>query len=543
MAFTQEKLLEQLQKVDAYEFEQFVAKLWEVQNWDTYVTKGADDGGVDVIVEKSTPFPRKQVIQVKRYEPSNSVGRPEIQQYASLRQEQTDVDMVVVLTTGRFTDGAEEVARKLNVKLIDGPQLYNLIEALDAFQLAQSYVDSEVNEAGTSSTESEDISTDTPVQEGDPVEGSQSITGFEQKSKLNDVPTHLPALIKLRETITKDVRDLQSEADRAENAFRGERYFDAVEQYEEVNRRRIRLQREIARYDAGLTHIDSNSVEHLPSARTFATDLAQITEKVNEHFQEAYRIAERAKGLELLVAEICDRVESIMDCIERGDRMQQNAEVERAHSKYEQAESDLEEVHETMEIYQGLVSTYDDAVIDCHSGLPQEISLSDLETEIASRFDSKEELVERQNIAKNAAGSFSESLLTDNSGELFDKDLIEYIKEDEKLEFVFVPPRMGFKVASSEGAEGTPQHDPLQTGSSFLVVTDQRILYVAGVDDHDETWSIPYNELSSVTVSTEATSGSIQFIGSDGTAYRFEGLRSEISGLKRASDYINNLVE
>ncbi len=543
MAFAQDELLEQLQKVDAYEFEQFVAKLWEVQNWETYVTKEADDGGVDVIVEKSTPFPRKQVIQVKRYEPSNSVGRPEIQQYASLRQEQTDVDMVVVLTTGRFTDGAEDVARKLNVKLIDGPQLYNLIEALDAFQLAQSYVDSKVNRVGTSSTESEDTSTDVPVQEGNTVEGSQSITGFEQKAELNDVPTHLPALIKLRESITKNIRDLQSEADRAEDAFRGERYFDAVEQYEEVNRRRIGLRREIAQYDAGLTHIDSNSVEHLPSARTFATDLAQITERVNEHFQEAYRIAEQAKGLEVLVAEICDRVESIKDRIERGDRMRQNAEVERGDSKYHQAESYLEEAHETMEIYQGLVSTYDDAVIDCHSGLPQEVSLSDLEAEIASRFDSKEELLERQNIAKNAAGSFSESLLTDNSGELFDKDLIEYIREDEELEFVFVPPRMGFKVASSEEAEGTPQHDPLQTGSSFLVVTNQRILYVAGVDDHDETWSIPYNELSSVTVSTEATSGSIQFISSNGTEYKFEGLRSEISGLKRASNYINNQVE
>jgi restriction system protein len=128
MDFAKEKILDQFQEVDPYEFEQFVAKLWELQNWDAYVTRRADDGGIDVIAEQSTLFDKKVLIQVKRYKPSNSVTRSDIQQYASLRQEKTDVDAVIVLTTGGFTDGAEDVAEKLNVKLIDGSQLYNLID-------------------------------------------------------------------------------------------------------------------------------------------------------------------------------------------------------------------------------------------------------------------------------------------------------------------------------------------------------------------------------------------------------------------------------
>lgn len=542
MVITQDEFLEQLQEIDAYEFEQFVAKIWELQNWDTYVTKGADDGGIDVVTKQSTPFPKKQVIQVKRYAPSNSVGRPDIQQYASIRQEQTDVDMVVVVTTGQFTDGAEEAAKKLNVKLIDGPRLYNLIDALDAFQLVQSYIEPEANRDGTTSTEPETGTTDTPTQKRDALEGSQSIIQFDEGTQLNDIPTLLPSLIKFRENIANNLETLQSKVDSADKAFQEERYFDAVEQYEEINKRRTELRRKIARYDAGLTHTDNNTIEHLPSTETFTTNLSQITEHVNEHFQEAFQIAERAKGLELLVAEICKRVDSIKDRLKRGDKMRQSADVGEAYSEYEQAEYDLEEVRKTMDIYHGLVSTYADAIIESHDELPQEIALSEFETKITSRIDSKGELLDRQNAAENAAGSFSASLLTDNSGELFDKDLIEYLAEDQQIEFVFEPPRKGFKIISSEGTEEAPPYDALQPGSSFLVITDQRILHIAGVDDHDETMSIEYDQLTDIEASPETTSPSLQIICADGTKYEFAGLGSHASDLEPAASYVGNQI-
>ena len=542
MANRQDEFLEQLQEIDAYEFEQFVAKIWELQNWDTHVTKGADDGGIDIVTKQSTPFPKKQVIQVKRYAPSNSVGRPDIQQYASIRQEQTDVDMVVVVTTGQFTDGAEEAAKTLNVKLIDGPRLYNLIEALDAVQLVESYIEPEANHDGTTFTGLEAGTTDTPTQKGDVVANSQSIVQFDEETQLNDIPTLLPSLIKLRENIADDLETLQAKVDSAEKAFEKERYFDAVEQYEEINKRRTELRRKIARYDAGLTHTDKVTIEHLPSTESFSTNLSQITEPVNEHFQEAFQIAERAKGLELLVVEICGRVDSINDRLKRGDQKRQSANVEEAFSEYKQAEYDFEEVRKTIDIYQGLVSTYANKTVECHDEIPQEISLSDLETEITSRIDSKGELLERQNVAKNALGSFNASLLTDNSGELFDKDLIEYLTEDEQIEFIFEPPRKGFKIVSSEGMEEALPYDALQPGSSFIVITDQRMLHIAGVGDHDETLSIEYDQLADIEASSETTSPSLQFILLDGTKYEFAGLRNYATDIEPAASYIESQI-
>jgi len=542
MAITQDKFLEQLQEIDAYEFEQLVAKIWELQNWDTYVTKEADDRGIDVVAEQSTPFPKKQVIQVKRYAPSNSVGRPDIQQYASTRQEQTDVDMVVVVTTGQFTDGAEEAAKKLNVKLIDGPRLYNLIDALDAFQLVQSYIEPEANLGRTTTTEVEADTIDTPIQSRDAVEDSQSLIELGEETQLKDIPTLLPSLLKLRRDIASDLETLQSKVNSAEKAFQKERYFDAVEQYEEINERRAELRRKIARYDAGLTHTDSKTIQHLPSTESFTTDLSQATENINEHFQEAFQIAERARGLEQLVSEISERVDSINDRLKRGDKMRQSADVEEAILEYKQAEYDLEEVRNTMEIYQGLVSIYADEIIQSHDELPQEIVLSEIENEITSRIDSKGELLERQNVAKNATGSFSASLLTDNSGELFDKDLIEYLAEDEQIEFVFEPPRKGFKIVSSEGTKETLPYDPLQPGASFLVITDQRILHIAGVDDHDETLSIKYDQLTDIEASSETTSPGLQFITVDGTKYEFAGLRNHATDLEPAASYIDDQI-
>lgn len=150
--------------------------------------------------------------------------------------------------------------------------------------------------------------------------------------------------------------------------------------------------------------------------------------------------------------------------------------------------------------------------------------------------------MERQNVAKNALGSFNASLLTDNSGELFDKDLIEYLAEDEQIEFIFEPPRKGFKIVSSEGTEEALPYDALQPGSSFILITNQRMLHIAGVGDHDETLSIEYDQLADIEASLETTSPSLQFIMIDGTKYEFAGLRNYGDDIEPAASYIKSQV-
>lgn len=134
------QLLPQLQSMDDYEFEKLIAKLWERQGWDAEVENQSGDAGIDVRVRKQKPYPRKVLIQAKRYSDDNPVSAPAIQQYASLKHQESGVDEVIVVTTGRFTTPAEDRARNLNVKTIGGSELVALIDHLDAYDIVNEYI-------------------------------------------------------------------------------------------------------------------------------------------------------------------------------------------------------------------------------------------------------------------------------------------------------------------------------------------------------------------------------------------------------------------
>jgi len=104
-------------------------------------------------------------VQVKCWGSDNKVGGPEIQQYSSLRHRQNNVDAVVVLTTSSFSRQAIEEAQDLNVKLVDGTDLYNLIRESGAEDLVRKYTDIAGANSSTS-TDQEFIK----ASEGDAVE-------------------------------------------------------------------------------------------------------------------------------------------------------------------------------------------------------------------------------------------------------------------------------------------------------------------------------------------------------------------------------------
>ena len=103
MGMNRSEVLSQLRQMDEYEFEHLVSDLWEKRGWQTTVTSGSSDQGIDVIAEKSSPFSQKYLIQAKRYSEGNKIGSPAIQQYSSLRRQEDDVDAVVIVTTSSFT--------------------------------------------------------------------------------------------------------------------------------------------------------------------------------------------------------------------------------------------------------------------------------------------------------------------------------------------------------------------------------------------------------------------------------------------------------
>lgn len=106
--------------MDEYEFEELVADVWEAQGWNTEVTSGSGDRGIDVIAEKQGLVDEKMLIQAKRYQDGNNVGGRDVREYSSLQLQESNIDSVVIVTTSSFTRQAKDIAGNLNVKLVDG---------------------------------------------------------------------------------------------------------------------------------------------------------------------------------------------------------------------------------------------------------------------------------------------------------------------------------------------------------------------------------------------------------------------------------------
>ncbi|WP_323190445.1 restriction endonuclease [Halostella sp. PRR32] len=153
--------------MDEYEFEHFVADLWREMGWKTEVSQASVDAGIDVIATKDTPYHQKKVIQAKRYADSTTVGGPDIQQYASLKQQVQNADSVVIVTTSSFTNSAESRADDLNVKLVDGDDLVGMVEDLDAYDIVDEYLDitKTTTKQGSESTETQDVDSTSAVAE------------------------------------------------------------------------------------------------------------------------------------------------------------------------------------------------------------------------------------------------------------------------------------------------------------------------------------------------------------------------------------------
>lgn len=131
---TGEASLSTLQQMNEYDFEYVIARVWEQQGWETEVTGGTRDRGVDIIAVKSDPVEQRQYIQVKRYNGNNKVGSNEIQKYSGLYARNESVEAVVVVTTSDFTSEARQIATNRNVKLINGSQLIDMIRRYDISQ-------------------------------------------------------------------------------------------------------------------------------------------------------------------------------------------------------------------------------------------------------------------------------------------------------------------------------------------------------------------------------------------------------------------------
>lgn len=117
-----------LNSIGPTEFEELIAEIWAELGYETEVTPSSRDRGIDVIATKEIPVTEKVLIQAKAYSEHNKVGSREIRNYATLYQQETAVDRVVVVTTGEFTADAETLAKDLDVRTVDRDDLLALID-------------------------------------------------------------------------------------------------------------------------------------------------------------------------------------------------------------------------------------------------------------------------------------------------------------------------------------------------------------------------------------------------------------------------------
>jgi restriction system protein len=64
-----------------------------------------------------------------------------VQQYASLRLQEENVEQVTIVTTGEFSQQARELAPDLDVLLIDGEELIDIVLEVDAAKVIAEYFD------------------------------------------------------------------------------------------------------------------------------------------------------------------------------------------------------------------------------------------------------------------------------------------------------------------------------------------------------------------------------------------------------------------
>lgn len=79
------------------------------------------DGGIDGIIKQDVLGLDKIYIQAKRYDPKNSVSRPEIQRFLGAIHKKTSRG--IFITTSYFTKEARDEVENTNIVLIDGKKL------------------------------------------------------------------------------------------------------------------------------------------------------------------------------------------------------------------------------------------------------------------------------------------------------------------------------------------------------------------------------------------------------------------------------------
>jgi hypothetical protein len=107
---------------------------------------------------------------------------------------------------------------------------------------------------------------------------------------------------------------------------------------------------------------------------------------------------------------------------------------------------------------------------------------------------------------------------------LFDGPLAAHLEDGERPQHLFEHPSKGIRILHPDGKQETPHHRAKFSGDDgrrYLLVTDRRLLYVAGQPDGDVVWSFPYDDLTDAWPKTDVASPALFFEDESDVRYKF----------------------
>ena len=123
-----EELLSEIMRQSPGFFETLVVDLMKAMGYgDGFVTKASGDDGIDGIIHEDKLGFNLIYIQAKRWNPSVSIGKPEIQKFAGAMMGPPKIEKGLFITTARFSQGARAYGEAQHTILVDGQKLTELM--------------------------------------------------------------------------------------------------------------------------------------------------------------------------------------------------------------------------------------------------------------------------------------------------------------------------------------------------------------------------------------------------------------------------------
>ena len=136
------------ENLNGYEFENYLKDVFSIKGYEVVITKQSGDQGADIIIRKND---EKTVVQAKKY--SGSVSNKAIQEVVAAKKHYGATKSIVI-TSGKFTQSAIELALSNEVELWDGEKLKKIVENINS-SWKMTYAEKEMLKKGLVEIESE----------------------------------------------------------------------------------------------------------------------------------------------------------------------------------------------------------------------------------------------------------------------------------------------------------------------------------------------------------------------------------------------------